>query len=171
MRQIAEIVGEVGIDARDDGLVVVVAVLPERHLAQEEIAHLIDTVLIGQVEGIDDAADRLRHLLAPAEQEAVRVDPLRHGDARRHQECRPVHRVEADDVLADDVHVRRPVAPVRIALVGKADAGDVVGQRIDPDIHHVFWVVRYLDAPIERRARDRQIFQAAFDEADDFVAT
>ena len=113
LRQIAEIVGEIGIDARDDGLVVVVAVLPERHLAQEEIAHLIDAVLIGEIEGIDDVADRLRHLLAAVEQEAVRIDPLLHGNARRHQERRPVHRVEADDVLADDVHVGRPVAPVR----------------------------------------------------------
>ena len=157
LREVAEIVGEIGIDARDNGLVVVVAVLPERHLAQEEIAHLIDTVLIGQVEGIDDVADRLRHLLAPAEQEAVRIDPFLHGNARRHQKCRPIHRVEADDVLADDVYVRRPVAPVRIALVGKADAGDVIGQRIDPDIHHVLGVIGHLDAPVERRARDRQV--------------
>ena len=113
LRQIAEIVGEIGIDARDDGFVIVAAVLSERHFAQEEIAHLIDAVLIGEIEGIDDVADRLRHLLAPVEQEAVGVDALLHGNARRHQEGRPVHRVEADDVLADDVHVRRPVAPVR----------------------------------------------------------
>ena len=31
-------------------------------------------------------------------------------------------------------------------------------------------VVRHLDAPVERGARDRQIPQSAFDEADDFVA-
>ena len=112
LRQIAEIVGEIGIDARDDGLVIVVAVLPERHLAQEEVAHLVDAVLVGKVEGIDDVADRLRHLLAPVEQEAVGIDPLLQRHAGRHQERRPVHRVKADDVLADDVHIGRPVAPV-----------------------------------------------------------
>ena len=94
LRQIAEVVGEIGIDAGDDRLVIIVAVLPERHLAQEEVAHLIDAVLIGEIEGIDHVADRLRHFLAAAEQEAVGIDPLLHGNARRHQERRPVHRVK-----------------------------------------------------------------------------
>jgi hypothetical protein len=44
LREIAEIVGEIGVDALDDRLVAVVAVLPERHFAQEEVAHLIDAV-------------------------------------------------------------------------------------------------------------------------------
>ena len=64
LREIADIVGEIGIDACDDGLVIVVAVLAERHLAQEEIAHLVDAILVSEVEGVDDVADRLRHLLA-----------------------------------------------------------------------------------------------------------
>src|SRR5665213_2569292 len=81
---------------------IVAAVLPEWHLAQEEVAHLVDPVLVGEVEGIDDIADRFRHLLAAVEQEAVGVDALLHGNTRRHQEGRPVHRMEADDVLADD---------------------------------------------------------------------
>src|SRR5207237_9777833 len=51
-----------------------------------------------------------------------------------------------------------------------SDAGDVVGQGIDPDIHHMLGVIWHLDAPIERRARDRQIPQTALDEADDLVA-
>ena len=148
---------------------VVVAVLAERHLAQEEIAHLVDAILVGEIEGVDDVADRLRHLLAPVEQEAVGIDPLLHGNAGRHQERGPVHRVETDDVLADDVHVRRPVAPVLVALVGEADAGDVVGQRVDPDIHHVLFVAGHLDAPVERGARDREIAQAALDEAHHLV--
>ena len=108
LREIAEIVGEIGIDARHNGFVIIIAVLPERHLAQEEIPHLIDAVLVGEVEGIDNVADRFRHLLAAVEQEAVRIDAFLHGNAGRHQECRPIHRVEADDVLADDVHVSRP---------------------------------------------------------------
>ena len=131
---------------------VIVAILPERHLAQEEIAHLVDTVLVGEIEGVDDIADRLRHFLTSAEQEPVGIDPPWQLNSGRHQERRPVHRVETDDVLADDVHVGRPVAPVRVALVGKADAGDVVGQGIDPDIHHVLGVIGHLDAPVERRA-------------------
>ena len=82
LRQVAEIVGEVGIDAVDDRLVAVVAVLAERHLAQEEIAQLIDAIGVGQRERVDHVADRLRHLLAAVEQEAVREDAARHLDAR-----------------------------------------------------------------------------------------
>ena len=123
LRQIAEIVGEIGIDAGDDRLVAVIAVLPERHLAQEEIAQRIDAVGVGERERIDHVADRLRHLLAAVEQEAVAEDAARHRDAGRHQEGRPVDRVEAHDVLADDVQVGRPVAAEFLAVgVGKADA-------------------------------------------------
>ena len=111
LRQVAEIVGEVGIDARHDGVVAVIAVLAERHLAQQEIAQRIDPVGVGKGEGIDDVADRLRHLLAAVEQEAVAEDVARHVDAGRHQEGRPIDRVEAHDVLADHVQVGRPVAP------------------------------------------------------------
>ena len=44
LREIAEIVGEIGIDAIDDRFVAVIAVLAERHLAQEEIAQRVDAV-------------------------------------------------------------------------------------------------------------------------------
>ncbi len=111
LRQVAEVVGEVGIGAVDDRLMAVVAVLAERHLAQQEIAHLVEAVVLDQRERVDDIADRLRHLLAAVEQEAVAEHALRQFDARRHQEGRPVDRVEAHDVLADDVDVGRPVAP------------------------------------------------------------
>ena len=77
------------------------------------------------------------------------IDALLHGNARRHQERRPVHRVKTNDVLADDVHIRWPVAPVRVALIGKADAGDVIGQGIDPHIHDVLGIAGNLDAPVE----------------------
>ncbi len=77
LREVAEIVGEVGIDAVDDRLVAVAAVLAERHLAQEEVAHLVEAVVLDQREGIDDVADRLRHLLPAVEQEAVGEDALR----------------------------------------------------------------------------------------------
>ena len=95
---------------------------------------------------------------------------LRHRDAGRHQERRPIDRVEAHDVLADDVQRRRPVALEHLALVvGKADAGDVIGQRVDPHIHDVLVVAGHADAPVEGRARDREILQAAAHEARDFV--
>src|SRR3979411_311717 len=67
------------------------------------------------------------------------------------------------------MNVGWPVEPVWGVLVGKSDAGDVVGQGVDPDIHDVLWIAGNLDAPIERGARNRQISQSAFDEADNLV--
>ena len=162
LRQIAEVVGEIGVDAIDDRLVAVVAVLAERHLAQEEIAELIDAIGVGHRERVDHVADRLRHLLAAVEQEAVRENAPRHIDAGRHQERRPIDRVEAHDVLADDMQIGRPVALEFFAVgVGKARRGDVIRQRVDPHIHDVLVVAGHADAPVERRARDRQVLQAA----------
>ena len=51
-----------------------------------------------------------------------------------------------------------------------AGGGDVVGQRVDPDIHHMLFVARHRHAPVEGRARDRQVLQPGFDEAHDLVA-
>ena len=58
LREISEIIGEVGIDAVDDCLVTVGAVLPERHFAQEKITKLIDAISIRKCEWINDIAYR-----------------------------------------------------------------------------------------------------------------
>ena len=101
----------------------------------------------------------------------MREDALRRFQSRRPQERRPVDAVEAHDVLADDVQVRRPVVPELPGLVGKADAGDVVGEGVDPHVHDVLLVAGNLDAPVEGGARDRQVLEPALDEAHDLVAT
>ena len=150
--------------------VAVIAVLAERHFAQQKIAQRIDAIGIGQRERIDHIADRLRHLLAAVEQKAVGENAARHRDAGRHQERRPIDGVEAHDVLADHVQIGRPVFLEFLAVgIGKADGGDVIGQRIDPDIHDVLGIAGHLDAPVEGGARQRQILQAAAHEARDFV--
>ena len=86
-----------------------------------------------------------------------------------HQEGRPVDRVEPDNVLADQVQVRRPVFRKVTALIWKTKPGQIVGQRIDPDIHHVVIAAWNLDPPIKAGSRNRQIAQARFDECDHLV--
>ena len=78
--------------------------------------------------------------------------------------------MEAHNVLAGDVKVRRPI-PLEVGAidVGIAGGRDVVGQRIQPDIHHMGWRARHLDAPVERRPRYRQVLQAASDKTCNFV--
>ena len=68
------------------------------------------------------------------------------------------------------MHVGRPELPARRGLVRKAAGGDVVVQRVQPDIHHVVRRTRHRDAPGERGPADRQIAQPAAHEAHDLVA-
>ena len=147
LRQIAEVVGEIGVDLGRDHLVRVAAVLAEGHFAQEVVAQLVDAVGFREIEGIEHVADGLRHLLALVEQEAVAEDALGQLKTRRHQEGGPVNRVKARDVLADHVHIGGPVFPARMRGVRKAGAGDVIVQRVDPDIHDVPGVARHGQAP------------------------
>ena len=95
---------------------------------------------------------------------------LGQGHPCAHQEGWPIDRVEASDILADHVHVGRPIAPHGRGFIGEADAGQVIVERVDPDVHDVAGRIRHGNAPIQRRARYRQIFQAALDERHDLVA-
>ena len=108
LRQIADVVGEIGVDPVDDRLVRIIAVLPERDFAQEEVADRIDAVRGDKARRAHDVADRLRHLLAAVEQETVHDDLPRQGQSGRHEERRPVDCVKAGDVLADHMRVGRP---------------------------------------------------------------
>src|SRR5207244_11825004 len=50
-----------------------------------------------------------------------------------------------------------------------ADGAEVRGKRVEPDVKNVRFLARNRDAPANRGARNAQIFQTAFDEADNFV--
>ncbi len=92
-------------------------------------------------------------------------------DPSAHQKRRPVNGVEPDNVLADHMDIGRPVFPALRAFVRIARRRDVIGERIDPHIHDVLGIVGYWNTPIERRARNRKVAQARFDEARDLVAS
>ncbi len=111
----------------------------------------------------------LAHLLAAHEQEAVDIDVLGRRQARRQQHRRPVHGVEPQDVLADEVGARPPLGePLGVGAV--ADGGDVVRQRVEPHVGDVARVPWQRDAPGQRRAGDREVLQARADEPEGLVA-
>ena len=170
LAEIAVGVGEVAVDAADQGALLEVAVVAERHLAQQEVAHRVEPVGLHQLVGVDDVAQRLGHLLPFVGPPAVGEHALRRREAGRHQEGRPEHAMEADDVLADHVQVGRPVLPQRVAGVGIAALGDVVGERVEPDVHDVLGIAGHRHAPGEAGARHREVLQPALDEAQDLVA-
>ena len=98
------------------------------------------------------------------------VDLFRQRQLGGHQERRPIDRVEANDVLADQMDVGGPVFGIVAGRVGIADRGHVGGQRVDPDVHHMIGRAGNLDPPVEAGARDAEVAQAALDEADNLVA-
>ena len=113
LRQIAEIVGEIAVDAVDHGAMREIAVIAEGQLAQQEIAHRVERRSARPAaSGVDDVAERFRHLLALDGPPAMGEDAPRRRQLGRHQEGRPIDRVEAQDVLADHVQIGRPEALV-----------------------------------------------------------
>ena len=77
------------------------------------------------------------------------------------QHDRPDNGVEADDLLADEMDVRRPVLLIEAVVLGTvAQRVDVVGQRVNPDVHGMVGVKVNRDAPLDRRAGNAQILQA-----------
>ncbi|MPM24295.1 hypothetical protein SDC9_70776 [bioreactor metagenome] len=86
---------------------------------------------------------------------------LGQGLAQGHEQGGPDDGVEADDLLAHEVHVAGPVGRVIvIAVVLKAESGDIVGQGVHPDVNHVTGVEVHRHAPGEGGAGDAQVLQA-----------
>ena len=101
--QVAEVVREVGVVARDHPLVGEVVVGTERHVGEEVVPIAVDAEVGDELGRRDLVELRLAHLLAGDEQPAVHMDRRGRLEPGRQQHRRPVHAVEAQDVLADEV--------------------------------------------------------------------
>ncbi len=102
----------------------------------------------------------------------MRPDALGERELGGHQHGGPDHAVEARDVLADHVELRGPAGgPVAL---GEAGAGEVVRQRVEPDVGALHLAVargaRERHAPAEPRARRRDVLETLLEEAEDLVA-
>ena len=155
--QVAEVVGQIGVEPLDERLLGEVGVEAERHLAQDEVAEGVVAVLVGERERLDDVAERLRHLAAAERPVAVDVEAAgRAAMPGRLQHARPVDRVRLQDVLADQVlDVRPELREARVARA--AERRDVVDQRVEPDVGDVLVVERQRDAPLRAASAGRLI--------------
>ena len=136
------------------------------HFRKQVIAHRVHAEHRNQIVGVNDVAARLRHFVLAEQKPRVAVNLFRERLAERHQHNRPVNRVETDNVLADDMHVGRPVFFIKVAAAVRviAERGDIVGKRIDPDVNHVFRVKGDRNPPFKRGARDAKVLKTGFDE-------
>ena len=77
---------------------------------------------------------------------------LRQRQAQRHQEDRPVNRMETDDILSDQMKVRGPQLPELLCAVPVrviSDPRDIVGQRVQPHVGHMLRVKVNRAAPLK----------------------
>ena len=85
------------------------------------------------------------------------------GLTQRHQEDRPVNRMETYNILSDQVQVSRPVFLILLTAFSVtviANTGDIVGQGIQPYINDMLIIKVYRDPPLEGGSGNTQILQA-----------
>src|ERR1700687_6506562 len=108
--EVAETVGEVAVVALDECVVTEIAVLAENGLAQKIVSKSIHAEDVHDGPRANDVSELFAHFGAVHEQPAMRPDLFWQGEAGGHQKCRPVHGVEADDFLADEMDIGRPAS-------------------------------------------------------------
>ena len=168
--QVAQLVGQVGVDGADQQLVAEVAVAAEGERPQQEEPQGVHAEHLGQGVGIDDIALGLGHFAAVDDQPSVTVHMLGQRHTHAHQHGGPDDAVEAHDLLAYDVVIGGPVlVVVVIFIVVKAQGGAVVEQRVHPHIHHVAGIKVHGNTPAEAGAADAQVLQTGFDEVVDHL--
>ena len=170
--QVAEVVGEIGIEPPDERLLAEARVLPQRHFGHQEIPERVHAVAVNHVHRIDHVAQRLAHLGLADEPPAVGEDRLRQRHAARVEHRGPVDRVRGEDILADQLHLRGPAAREVLLIAAIADGADVVHEGVEPDIADVLVVERQVNAPRQAafRAGNAKVLERLAQEAQRLVA-
>src|SRR5262249_9166826 len=84
-----------------------------------------------------------------------------------HEKRGPIDGVETNDVLADEMQIGGPVAA--LFVFGATNGAEIRSKRIEPDVEDVRLFAGHGNAPANGGAGDAEVFQTAFNEADDFV--
>ena len=107
--EVAEVVREIGVIPRQKRFIAVVGVVAERHLAQQKYlkastpnTFVYDCGRTTLPSDLDILASFISHQPWP-------TICFGNRQSGRHQKCRPVHGVKADDLLSHQVNIRRPV--------------------------------------------------------------
>ncbi len=76
---------------------------------QHEVAHGVHAKYVDQIIRVDHISLGLTHLALAHKQPRMPEHLLRQRQIQRHQHDRPVDRMEADNVFADQMQIRRPI--------------------------------------------------------------
>ena len=159
--QVAQVVGQVGVDAGHHAFFTEGGIGTEMHLAQQEIAEGVQTVLLAHLQRFHNVAQGFGHLGIAHQPVTVHVQVLVHGQARGLEHGGPEHGMGLEDVLGHQMFA----GPEGLVLftVGPAQSADVVQQGVEPHIADVILVEGQFDAPGQAGlgTGDAQIFQRA----------
>ena len=168
--QVAQVVGQIHVDAGDQALIGEVAVGAEGEGPQHEEPQRVHAVALGQQIGIHHVALGLGHLIAVEVQPAMAEDLLGKRQLHAHQEGGPDDGVEADDLLADDVDVSGPIpGKIGIGIVEIAQGGGVAEQGVHPDVDHMARVEVHGNPPGEGGPGNAEVLQTRLDEVVDHL--
>ena len=168
--QIAQVVGQVGVDPGQHRLQRELAVIAEGHLPHQEIAHRVAGIPAAQHHRIHHVAHGLAHLLPVDDQPAVPENLLGQRESQRVEHDGPVDRVETDDLLPDQMHVRRPVFPIQpVVIRAVSQRRDVIAQRVNPDVDRMLGIKVHGNAPLDAGPADAQILESGLQEVVDHL--
>ena len=149
------------------------SVIIERHLMQHKITDGIHAEEGNQIIRIQHIPPGFAHLHALAvcflriglKKPRVSEYLLRQRKPQSHQHDRPVDRMEAENILSDQMKIRRPELPEQFAALSVriiSKSRDIVAERVNPDIHDMLIVKIHRNSPFEGSPGYTQILQARY---------
>ena len=163
--EVAEVVGQLGLVPRLEAGWGDRPVPAERHLAEAVEAERVGPEALDHAERVEHVPQRLGHLLFLQQQEAVDEQVLRRLVAGGEQQRGPVHAVEFEDVLADELIAGRPERWDQVSMrIGIGQRRDVVQQRVEPHVEDLRVVPRHRHAPLQLGPCERNVLESLGDE-------
>ena len=101
VEQVAQIVGQIGVNASNQRIAGEVAIAAQIDFTQQEVTNGVSAEFVDQGQRINNIALRFGHLVAIHNQPAVAVHLFRHLQAHSMQHNGPNNGVEAHDFLAN----------------------------------------------------------------------
>ena len=141
LHDIAKIVAEFGIVGCFEFLPREVAVVLCRDVASEEITKCIDTVIVDNLNRVNDIADCLAHFGTANIDESMDEQFFRKWEIKPKQHRWPNTSMKTQDVFANHLDISGPVfLPAITIRIPKHR--DIVCECVEPDIHDLLGVVR-----------------------------
>ena len=130
---------------------------------KNEITYGIDTKLVYEIIGIQYISLTLTHFSVALKQPRMSKHLFWQWKSECHEHDRPINRMETQNIFSDQMKICRPefvkhLIAVSVLIITKS--GNVVAQRIDPNIYDVARIKVYRNAPFETGSGNTEILKS-----------